>query len=82
MYWMKKFPHPQKVIDVHIDVVANHKGFFYFQLCPHNDPDSAATRACFEENRLTYEDGTDRWYIPQGRFVTLTSQKSTHWHSY
>ena len=74
MYWMKKFPHPQKVIDVHIDVVANHKGFFYFQLCPHNDPDSAATRACFEENRLTYEDGTDRWYIPQGRFVNLTSQ--------
>ena len=58
---------------MHIDVVANHKGFFYFQLCPHNDPDSAANRACFEENRLRYEDGADRWYIPQGRFVTLTS---------
>ena len=54
---------------MNIDVVANHKGFFYFQLCPHNDPDSAATRECFEDNRLKYEDGADVWYIPQVRFI-------------
>ena len=59
------------MIDVYIDVVSNHKGFFYFQLCRHNDPDSAAARECFEEHRLKYEDGAEQWYIPQGQLPTL-----------
>ena len=63
---MNSKPVITKVIDVYIDVVSNHKGFFYFQLCRHNDPDSAATRECFEEHRLKYEDGAEQWYIPQG----------------
>ncbi len=45
-----------KVIDVHIDIVANHWGYFYFQLCPHNDHHSAPAHECFEQYRLKYDD--------------------------
>ena len=35
---------PGSVIDVAIDVVANHRGFFVFMLCQNNNPDQDPTQ--------------------------------------
>lgn len=69
---------PGQVIDVIIDVVANHKGFFAFRLCPNNNPDKDPEPECFEEYPLEYEDGSLFFFVKpsfrQGtRLVSLSS---------
>ena len=39
---------PGQVIDIEIQLVANHLGFFTFALCPHNDMFTAPNRECFD----------------------------------
>ena len=51
------------MIDVIIDVVANHRGFFSFRLCPHDAPDVAPSPACFARHPLSFEDGSDKHYL-------------------
>ena len=40
----RSYPVPGATIDVAIDVVANHRGFFVFKLCPNNNPDQDPTQ--------------------------------------
>ena len=46
---------PGQAIDVQIKMVANHKGFFTFALCAHNNPSTSPTKDCFE--KLTVNGG-------------------------
>ena len=41
-----------EVIDVTLDVTADHKGWFEFRLCPNNNPAKAITHACLNQNVL------------------------------
>jgi len=43
---------PGQVIDIELDLVANHLGFFTFAICPHNDQYSSPARSCFEKHPL------------------------------
>jgi len=56
---------PGQEIDVEINLVANHKGFFTFGLCPHNDPNSSPDRNCFLNNQLQVNNG-ERFYATAG----------------
>ena len=46
-----------KVINVIIDVVANHRGFFVFRLCPNNNPKRAPNAECFARFPLKLASG-------------------------
>ena len=46
---------PGQAIDVQIKMVANHKGFFTFTLCAHNNPSTSPTKDCFQ--KLTVNGG-------------------------
>ncbi|XP_048251865.1 hybrid signal transduction histidine kinase B-like [Haliotis rufescens] len=51
------------VIDVTVKLTANHRGFFEFRLCPHNNPNVVVSQDCLDNNRLhivrvTREDGS------------------------
>jgi len=40
------------VIDVIVDITANHLGYFEFRLCPHNDVKTPAKQECFDRYLL------------------------------
>ena len=50
-----------QVIDVDIDLVAHHKGFFAFKLCPQNNPTETVLASCFDKYPLKLETG-ERFY--------------------
>ena len=56
---------PGQEMNVEIKLVANHKGFFTFALCAHNDPNSSPNRECFLNNQLTVNNGA-RYYATGG----------------
>ena len=54
------------MIDVEVELTANHKGFFELRLCPlSGDPTSAETQECFNKHPLYLEGkSTYRFQIP------------------
>lgn len=52
-----------KVIDVIVDVVANHKGFFAFRLCPNNNPTKAPPAECFAKHPLKLANGESFYFL-------------------
>ena len=50
-----------QVIDVDIDLVAHHRGFFAFKLCPQNNPTETVLASCFDKYPLKLENG-ERFY--------------------
>ena len=65
---------PGQEIEVKINLVANHKGFFTFALCAHNDPNSSPNRECFLNNQLTVNNGA-RYYATGGIAVKTMKVK-------
>ena len=60
-----------KVIEVIIDVVANHKGFFAFRLCPNNNPQKAPNAKCFSHFPLKLANGESFHFLePTARMGT------------
>jgi len=56
---------PGELINIEADLVANHKGFFTFAICPHNNVNTSPDRSCFINNPLTVNSG-ERYYATQG----------------
>ena len=56
---------PGQLVRVTVDVTANHKGYFQFSLCPHNNPKAPAPASCFSKH-LEFSEGGDRFYIAPG----------------
>ena len=52
-----------KVIDVIIRVVANHKGFMAFRLCPNNNPTKAPPAECFSQHPLKLANGETFYFL-------------------
>ncbi|KAK7476987.1 hypothetical protein BaRGS_00031763, partial [Batillaria attramentaria] len=53
---------PGQVMDVRVDITANHKGWFEFRLCPHNDPSTPITQQCLDQYLLQMADGSGTRY--------------------
>ena len=51
-----------QIIEVRVDVTANHRGHFQFGLCPENRD----SEACFLMNPVSFEDGSGKFFIKQG----------------
>ena len=53
------------VIDVNVQVTANHKGYFLFKLCPNNNIGQDPYQECFDKFPVKiYSTGQDRYYLP------------------
>ncbi|XP_052081951.1 uncharacterized protein LOC127719748 [Mytilus californianus] len=73
-----------QVIDISVEITANHKGWFEFRLCPNNDVKKPATHACLDKYLLKLADGsgtrdhidtsvgmrTKKWILPSGLTCT------------
>ena len=57
-----------KVIDVIIRVVANHKGFMAFRLCPNNNPTKAPPAECFSQHPLKLANGETFYFLEPQSF--------------
>ena len=53
---------------VEVEITAHHKGWFEFRLCPHNNPLTAITHSCLDQNLLEIsgEPGGTRYMLPEG----------------
>ncbi|GIY91990.1 chitin-binding type-4 domain-containing protein [Caerostris extrusa] len=49
---------PGRLLDVVVEIVANHKGYFEFSICERNDPNVRETEECFDKRLLQLADGT------------------------
>jgi len=52
-----------QVIDVTIELTANHEGYLEWKLCPNNDVTKAATPECLDRNVLQLADGSGTRYV-------------------
>merc|ERR1712168_285217 len=60
-----------QVIEVTVDLTANHMGYFEFRLCPHNNIHVPATQECLDRHVLQLADGSGtRLPIYTGMFKT------------
>ncbi|KAK6184670.1 hypothetical protein SNE40_007098 [Patella caerulea] len=51
------------IVEVVVDVTANHKGYFEFRLCPTNDPKKTATKKCLDKYLLPQTNGDRRFNL-------------------
>lgn len=60
----KCFEKTASVIEVKVQLTANHLGYFEFRLCEHNDPFTPVTQECLDEHVLSLpDDEGSRYYI-------------------
>lgn len=55
---------PGQVFKSTVEITANHRGFFEFKLCPHNDPSTEVTQDCLDYYPLELADGSGTKYYP------------------
>lgn len=60
---------PGQVIEVYVQLTANHKGYFEFRLCQHEDPLTNITQACLDQHVLVVDStGQTRYIVPAGGY--------------
>jgi len=47
-----------QVISVTVELTSNHKGYFEYRICPHNNPLVPADQECLDQYLLEYADGS------------------------
>ncbi|OWF44011.1 Zonadhesin [Mizuhopecten yessoensis] len=53
-----------QIIDLDVEVTANHMGWFEFRVCPNNNVKKAATQECLDQHKLQLADGSGtKYYI-------------------
>ena len=55
-----------QVIEVEIELTANHWGYFELKLCPTNDRKVVSTQECFDKHPLMLDDDPSehKFYVP------------------
>ena len=67
--------HSGEIIPVSIQITANHKGKFYFHLCPNDNIHQDPTEDCFETTPLSiYPSGESTYVLPDQMSRTYTFQ--------
>ena len=51
-------------LPVKVQITANHKGYFYFQLCNLDKNRNRESDSCFAANKLHFTNGLDYYYLP------------------
>jgi hypothetical protein len=51
------------IVDVAVEITADHKGWFEFRICPNNNPTVPATEECMNRNLLAFTDGSTRYSL-------------------
>ncbi|XP_062594876.1 uncharacterized protein LOC134256230 [Saccostrea cucullata] len=60
----KCYTKTSSMIEVKVQITANHLGYFEFRLCEHNDPFTPVTQECLDEHVLTLYNGEGtRYYV-------------------
>jgi hypothetical protein len=58
-----------QVIDVKVELTANHKGYFEFHICPSDNPFNKVTHECLEKYPLLLDDtGEERYMVPDAGY--------------
>ncbi|XP_070186156.1 uncharacterized protein [Littorina saxatilis] len=71
----KKYAEGQ-VIEVYVQLTANHKGYFEFRLCKHDNPLTNITHACLDQNLLVLADtGETRYMVKAGAYSAVQDIK-------
>lgn len=52
-----------QLIDVDVEITANHKGWFEFRICPNNDVKKAAKQTCFDKYLLKFANNATRYTL-------------------
>lgn len=65
---------PGQIIKSTVDITANHRGFFEFKLCPHNNPRTVVTQDCLDQHLLELADGSGTKYYPSAGTGPFTVQ--------
>lgn len=60
---VRKYKH-SSIVQLGVELTANHMGFFEFRLCPHNQPHVPVTNECLDQNVLKRVDGSGTRYYP------------------
>ncbi|XP_042873807.1 uncharacterized protein LOC122254270 [Penaeus japonicus] len=60
---VKKYKH-SSIVNLGVQLTANHMGYFEFRLCPHNQPNKPVTNECLDQNVLQKADGSGPRYYP------------------
>lgn len=60
---VKKYKH-SSVATIGVQLTANHKGFFEFHICPHNNPLRPVSEKCLQQHILKQSDGSGARYYP------------------
>ena len=47
-----------QILDIDVELTANHIGYFEFRICPNNDPKKVATQECLDRYLLPLADGS------------------------
>ena len=63
------------VIDIEVEITANHKGHFQLKLCPVRGRDREATQECLDNNVLTQLDGSDSFPIYERPHSVLVTRQ-------
>ena len=61
-------------IEVSVDITANHKGFFEFRVCDHNNPKTPVSEACLQRHLLRGDGGTRSDHARTGKRLAGYSQ--------
>lgn len=51
------------ILNVLVQITANHKGYFEFHLCPHNNPKRRVTQECLDRYPLRLLDGKTKYFL-------------------
>lgn len=70
--WINDIFYFVQIIDIEVELTANHMGYFEVSLCPNNNPQVEADQECFDKHLLKVEDAEDNKYI-----ITDTEKKGT-----
>jgi hypothetical protein len=52
-----------QTVNVKVELTVNHRGYFEFRLCEHNDTSTPITQSCLDENLLRFPDNTTRYNV-------------------
>ena len=62
-------------IDVHVQITANHKGYFEFRICPVTDENVEVTQECLDSNLLTINGNGYKRELSSNEFKTTMKVK-------
>ena len=68
-------------LDIEVEIVSNHWGFFVLKVCPMTEPGEIASQACLDQHPLEVVKTGDRSLVQEWRQQTLTFASYNCYHA-